>query len=397
MKGISCKELLNYIPDELLEDLEEKTKVNQQVKKLTGKIFFKLLLFSSLNTERISLRVMEEFWNSEKFKTFSGKNNQKVKHSGIGDRLGNIDSKFFQEIFKYLSYKFEKELNEKVKIGSKSFDLLKFDSTLVAISSNLIDFGMKGIAKNKSNKNQVKYTIGLKNFLPQDLKLFTEQSYTSEEVALREAILTSVDKQNSIVVFDRGLQRRKTFKDFSEKGILFVTRLKNRVRYQEVRENKKVQGRKSETLVLKKDLIVKLKDETEKFMSEKFRLIIGTSRETGEEFLFLSNITDLNARTITDIYYDRWSIEMFFRFIKQELNFKHLVSRSKNGIEVMLYMTMITAILLLVYKKRNKISGYKIAKLRFALELEMEIIKDIVFACDGDISLISKFEKRVPT
>ena len=47
----------------------------------------------------------------------------------------------------------------------------------------------------------------------------------------------------------------------------------------------------------------------------------------------------------------RWDIEVFFRFMKKELNLSHQVSLNKNGIEVMVYITMIASILLLIYKK----------------------------------------------
>jgi IS4 transposase len=62
-----------------------------------------------------------------------------------------------------------------------------------------------------------------------------------------------------------------------------------------------------------------------------------------------------DAYVIASIYKQRWEIEVFFKFIKQHLNVTHLVSREKNGIEVMLYMTMIAAILILAFKKLNKI------------------------------------------
>jgi hypothetical protein len=50
----------------------------------------------------------------------------------------------------------------------------------------------------------------------------------------------------------------------------------------------------------------------------------------------------------------------------------------------MLYMTMITAILILVFKKLNKIDGYKIAKLKFEIQLDNLLIKEIVLLCGGD-------------
>ena len=87
---------------------------------------------------------------------------------------------------------------------------------------------------------------------------------------------------------------------------------------------------------------------------------------------------------ISDIYHKRWDIEVFFRFIKQELNFSNLVSYNENGIKVMLFMILITAMLILIYKKTNKIEGYKMAKLKFTDELQMEVVKEIVIICGGD-------------
>lgn len=47
-------------------------------------------------------------------------------------------------------------------------------------------------------------------------------------------------------------------------------------------------------------------------------------------------------------------------------------------------MTMILAVLILAYKKLNKIKGFKIAKLKFEIELENEVIKTIVILCGGN-------------
>ncbi len=50
----------------------------------------------------------------------------------------------------------------------------------------------------------------------------------------------------------------------------------------------------------------------------------------------------------------------------------------------MIYMTLILSILVIAYKKSNKIAGYKIAKLKIANELESELIKEIVILCGGN-------------
>lgn len=71
----------------------------------------------------------------------------------------------------------------------------------------------------------------------------------------------------------------------------------------------------------------------------------------------------------------------FFLFIKQELNVSHLVSLSKNGKEVMVYMTLIIPMLVLVYKKANNF-GYKTAKRISVIKLT-ELIMGIMITLSG--------------
>ncbi|MFN8362718.1 MAG: transposase [Cloacibacterium normanense] len=67
----------------------------------------------------------------------------------------------------------------------------------------------------------------------------------------------------------------------------------------------------------------------------------------------MTNEFELSAKEIADYYRKRWDNSKFFRFLKQELNLSHLVSINKNGIEVMIYMTMIASMLLLIYKSKR--------------------------------------------
>ena len=390
---ISCAELLKFIPDDFLEKIEKKTKVNYQVKKLNGKIMFKLLLMSLLDSKNISLRVMEEIYNSPQFTKFSSKRkSNKTKHSTISDRLANIDYIFFEKIFENLSKKFNKSFNTP-EAGKRN--IAKFDSTLVSLSIKLLEIGMN--SGGSETKNQIKFTVGLNNDLPSNVKIFKKQTEVNENVALKEAILNAELAENSIVVFDRGLRKRETLCKFTDENILFITRENENVNYKLVRIFKKVKGIKTSTLCLEKDIIVKLKNRKGKFTEKEFRLIISESLQTKKKIFFLTNITDLSTKEITDIYKRRWDIEVFFKFLKQELNFKHFVSRTENGIKVMLYMTLILALLLIVYKVQNKISSYKIAKIRFRNELEMEIIGEIVILCNGSISKFKKLRNSYVT
>lgn len=99
---------------------------------------------------------------------------------------------------------------------------------------------------------------------------------------------------------------------------------------------------------------------------------------------FLTHLLEEEACPIAKWYKERWTIEVFCKFLKPHLNAAHLVSRTENSLKVRIYMTMILAVLLPAYKKINGIKGYKIAKLKFALELENDVRKIIVLLCGGD-------------
>ena len=84
------------------------------------------------------------------------------------------------------------------------------------------------------------------------------------------------------------------------------------------------------------------------------------------------------------MYRRRWDIEVFFRFLKQELNFSHFLSLNDNGLQVVLYMTMITAMLVMIYKKENE-TGFKTAVGRMGIELESLVMAIVVIQSGGDL------------
>ncbi len=124
-----------------------------------------------------------------------------------------------------------------------------------------------------------------------------------------------------------------------------------------------------------------------------FRLVIVKSKtQEDKEFWFLTNNFELTVKEIAEAYRRKWDIEVFFRLIKQELNVSHMVSLNKNGMQIMIYMTMIVAMLILIYKKENDI-GYKTAKRRCSMEIRNLAKSMIVEHCEGDPKLFFKTQK----
>ncbi|MFN0031208.1 MAG: IS4 family transposase [Flavobacteriales bacterium] len=374
---MKVQKLLALIPVDLIEFLEAETEANHQVKKLHADIVFKLLLYSMVEHNKSSLRVMEAFARSAKFRHIAHVKHLETRYNSIRDRICSIDAGFFYGVFQSIFTVYDEYLGQKDS-------LVKVDSTVVGISSKLVHWSMSS-GGSKGDKKHLKYSVAMKGILPCSIKTYNTSEMVNEDKALYGLIEESELENDSIVVFDRGVQSRDVFDKLSGKNQLFVGRLPSTKAKSKLIEQLPIEEKPIDATVnIFSDEWCTLSNRNHKQTTHQFRIIKAVIDTTGEEIVFITNSDQLSSYEVAALYKRRWEIEVFFKFIKQHLNFSHLTSRNENGIRVMMYMTMILAILLSVYKKLNKISSYKIAKLKFTLELDNLMTREIVILCGGD-------------
>jgi hypothetical protein len=408
---INVQKVMGLIPDDLLSTLSKDTKVDYCAKVLYGQRIFNLLLYGILTTDRTSQRTLEDLFKSNLFKAmFCYDAGMKVCHSSISTRLSKIDSEFFRLVYENVYKEFSKFFTVKEQL---KYRIVRVDSSMVAETCNKLRKGLSpGSKKDKTPEKvvkQVKYTVAFDGLTACDFKVFTDPTYTSEDRAIPEVVRLNASKEGSITniyTFDRGVISTKAFSSFNRDEIQFVGRLRVPRKYDvitldQLSENNKDLGE----LTLTSSQLVHLYGHDCKVDQDNiYRLIIaerkekidttppknkGNFRKKENTFYFFTNNLELSPKEIADIYKQRWDIEVFFRFIKQELNASHFLSVSENGIKVILYMTLIASMLLLLYKKINEL-GYKTAKRRFTIELWETIVKMIVKDCGGDPALVNK-------
>jgi hypothetical protein len=370
LKSLSASDVLGFIPDSLLDKFAGDSGVDIQVKKLKGKTILQLFLYGALNFKTISQRILAAVYASDEFRLLFETTGKAVKFSAISMRLGNIKVSYFENIFTYLvnSKQVSSVCFAETKIG-----LEKLDSTFLGLSSKLLKFGMD---INKGKKN-IKFGVKLSGSIPVHIQLFTNSSDISDDRVFPKLLMEKQQKQAlNITIFDRGMNKRENFINLNQKGIYFISRFRNTYKADALKEIY-LEERRTKSLIGLQEQEIKfsnysLKDATDK--DSTFRLIQGTNRHSNEIIYFLTNVDFLSAAEITDLYKSRWEIETFFKFIKQELNFKHLLSRNENGIKAVMYLTMITAILLTIYKKVNNIVGWAITKFKFMEDLQRVIM-----------------------
>lgn len=77
----------------------------------------------------------------------------------------------------------------------------------------------------------------------------------------------------------------------------------------------------------------------------------------GKTLVFLTNNTDLPARTIAELYRCRWQIELFFKWIKQHLRIKSFFGTSENAVKSQIWIAVSVYVLVAILKKRLNLSA----------------------------------------
>lgn len=378
---ISVKALLNYIPEDSFASLAENTKVDYKAHKLYGRSMFYLLLYGILKDDRVSQRSLADYYNSAKFKAFAKLDaDETISHSSLCDRLATMPVSFFEQAYQQIYQLFCHHFSEK---EAKAYSITRVDSTMVCQQAQKLEAGMN-VGRKKDGKKQVKYTIALKDLFPSSVELFTQQSELNEDKTIARLVVDKVEAKDNVVVFDRGVQQRKSYCQMDEKQLWFITRLKMNTRYQASTAFSTVTGQRIGNVRILSDELCWLY--AKKQVDVPFRIIKAVN-DKGKTILLLTNRFDVSAKAIVRLYRKRWDIETFFRFLKQELNLSHLLSVNLNGIKIMLYMTLIAAMILLVYKKLNDL-GYKTAKRRFAIELDELITALLIVVAGGKPEIV---------
>jgi len=378
---MKVSEIMDLLPDKNLQKIGEKLQVDKKNTKITGSFIVKSFVRSSLLKRPISLRTIEFMCNNTSSinRLLKTKSNlqAKIDHSSLGKRLNNISPDYFEEVYNDVALKAEKILpkNEKSKLH-------RFDSTITSLAGRVVKDGINVGGNDK--ENQIKLTVGLKNLLPLSVRFCSEQSESSEDIALVRAINAAKLNTEEILLFDRGISKGTTYQNLSNKGIKCVTRVKQN-RKHKVLEKRAVKD--VGNLKIISDEIINFYHKSKKVIEHNMRLIKAIN-ENNTEIWFLTNLFDFSVLDITELYARRWDIEVFFKFIKQNLQFKHFISHSLNGMKVYMYCLLIAAILFLLFKYTNQKIGFKIPLLEFTMLLEKEILKDIIILSGGNLQSV---------
>lgn len=163
-----------------------------------------------------------------------------------------------------------------------------------------------------------------------------------------------------LYVLDRGYASFQLMRDILDAGSSFVLRVKDNTALVAHQEERPLTELDHVAGVVRDVVVKKLGTAHHKdFLQRPVRLVVvQTNDRTGEssQLWLVTDRLDLPADLVALAYRRRWTVELFFRWLKSILGVRHLLSTSQNGLRIQMYVALIASLLIVLWtgRKLNK-------------------------------------------
>jgi hypothetical protein len=171
----------------------------------------------------------------------------------------------------------------------------------------------------------------------------------------------------SYLCFDRGFTDYDWYEKLTSNGLFFVTRLKSNadVEYLLKRSGRKAKG-------ITDDQQIRLKG-----ITDPLRLVGYTDQETGKKYRYVTNAHHLKATEVAEVYKERWKIEQFFKWVKQNLKIKTFLGTTENAVLTQVWIALCVFLLVAFLKYRSKL-GVSMTQILRVLQLNLFARRDFM-------------------
>ncbi len=326
---------------------------DHRVKNLDCWTLFSQLLFGQLNALE-SLRDICLCLRVHKSKLYHLGVGQNVEQSTLSRANESRDYRIFRDFGFYL-ISLVRPLYEGQKI-----DGIEISNTIFALDSTTISLSIKlfSWAYGKYSRGAIKVhtLMDLKGNIPAFIHVTDGKHHDSNVLDI------FIFESGAFYVMDKAYFDLVALYKIKQAGAYFVTRPKKKFAYSviEMRLDYDYEAgiRVDEIVMLSVPL-------SKKRYPAPLRRVVLWDEEKDEMIEFVTNNLDLSAKEIADIYKKRWQIEVFFKWLKQNLTIKHLWGHSENAVNIHVWIT-ISAYLIVAYLKakfNSEFSTYEILQI----------------------------------
>ena len=367
-------QILEHLPRYEFDKYVKKYKGNHRVRKFSCFDQFLCLAFAQI-TYRESLRDIETCLNSHHEKLYHIGFRGQISRSTLADANEMRDCLIYQD-FAYYLISIARKLyqNEELAIDL-DYSLYAFDSTTIDLCLSLFPW---------AHFRKTKAAIKMHTFLDLRGSIPTFISLTTGKIHDVNILDILPLEKDAVIAMDRG------YIDFSRLYALnlfpafFVIRAKSNLRFRRLysREVDKTLGlRSDQTIVL---TVKKSRDA----YPETLRRVSYVDLEKNKRYVYITNIFTVSAKTVADIYKQRWQVELFFRWIKQHLRIKTFYGTSPNAVKTQIWIAVSIYLLVAILKKRLDLPG--------SLHTILQILEVNIFDKRSIIQIVKDAYKQEP-
>ena len=335
---IVFSQVMDHLPMHIFHRCVSRYQGNHKVKDFKCLDHYLCMAFAQL-TYRESLRDIEACLRAQKPKLYHMGIRAPVSRNNLANANKVRDWRIYAD-FAHALIHIARKLYQGDSFG------VDLDQTVYALDSTTIDLSLSLFpwAVFRQTKAAVKLhtLLDLRGALPTFIHISDGKLH---DVNILDIL---IPEPGAFYIMDRG------YLDFSRlytitRGLaFFVTRAKSNFQFQRIYSHPidKITGLKcDQTVVLTGHY-------SRKGYPEKLRRVKYYDAETEKTFTFLTNNFSLPALTITQLYRCRWQVELFFKWIKQNLRIKSFYGTTENAVKIQIWIAISVYVLIAIIKKR---------------------------------------------
>jgi hypothetical protein len=288
---------------------------------------------------RESLRDIQTCLNSHKEKLYHIGFRGDISRTTLADANERRDWRIFQDFGQAL-IGIAQELYQGDPLAIElEQPLYAFDSTTIDLCLTLFPW-----AEFRKTKAAVKMhtLIDLRGIIPTFVAITTGKV---NDVKLLDKMPVQVD---AIYTMDRGYVDYARLYAVHKQGAFFVIRAKDNLKFKRL-----YSAPKDKEAGIRADQVITLVTiKSKKGYPERLRRVSYVDKERNKRLVFLTNNFDIPAKTVADVYKQRWQVELFFKWIKQHLRFKRFYGTSENAVKSQIWVGLCMYLLVAIAKKR---------------------------------------------
>jgi hypothetical protein len=287
--------------------------------------------------------------------------------SSVGYQNKNRDYGLFKECY----FELLNRLGQQAKVGRTKLKIKApvylLDSTTISLCLSLFDW-----AKFRTSKGAIK----LHTLLDYDGALPIYVNITDGKVADNKGAFDMPMKAGSVIVADRYYNDFPLLNVWDSNKVNFVIRHKDNLNFTVLKERALPQNQAQHVLI-DQEIELASKLSKEKYPNKLRRVAVWDEKNQQTIEIITNNFT-WAAQTIGDLYKARWTIELFFRDIKQLLHIKTFIGTSQNAVMIQIWTALITILLLKYLKCKAKYNWHLsnlVAFIRLNCFVKIELYK----------------------